>query len=85
MGGELWPVPRGERCAGGEGAGDSRGGDPGTGWGGGPLGRFATPRPLGKQLAGNGQLRRKDCRPRGLDALMQAQRGSFAFFAPFNS
>ena len=31
MGGELWPVPRVERCARGEGAGDSRGGNPGTG------------------------------------------------------
>ena len=43
------------------------------------------PVPWGRRLPGAASARRKDCRPRGLDALMQAQRGSFAFFAPFNS
>lgn len=41
--------------------------------------------PRESRLPGAASARRKDCRPRGLDALMQAQRGSFAFFAPFNS
>ena len=39
----------------------------------------------GRRLPGAASARRKDCRPRGLDALMQAQRGSFAFFPALGS
>ena len=43
------------------------------------------PVPWGRRLPGAASARRKDCRPRGLDALMQAQRGSFAFFPALDS
>lgn len=45
-GGTVGPVPRGQGCASGDGAGYSRGGNPGTGRGGPQLGRFATRCPL---------------------------------------
>ena len=43
------------------------------------------PVPWVRSLPSAASARRKDCRPRGLDALMQAQRGSLTFFAPLDS
>ena len=41
--------------------------------------------PQVKPLAGNGQLRRKDCRPCRFDALLQAHSCSFTFFSALGS